>query len=333
MKTGCLLVFTIMLISKIWSAPIFYEGFETGKADQLLPRPWIHKEDKQGNKIGAIIVEQGLSLPNTPGKGKAVGFLEHRRLSGALFEPIKLLKKYNRIFYLSALVQPQVDPDKGWGVEPVCLAVTNAENQRMDGFWIGIVQDNKGQLGPKGRDYFAISTGQQPSRGFGADHVKTFTEYGPVENGKTYFCVTKFVIEGGREKNMMRGYMNIYTEGRTIPEIEPEQWDYSKEDSERGHPFGGNKPMNLLVVNRANTSSSAVFDEIRLGQKWEDVVQTSQAPPPSSTGSQQTNETQTPERTDSAEPAAFVTRPGKKIRAADPEIQMEEINSGHFIAE
>jgi hypothetical protein len=171
-------------------------------------------------------------------------------------------------FYLSFLVQPQVNPDGGWGDQPVCVGLQNSAENYRPGVWLGLVQCMEdGDL--RGRDFAAVGLSARPSYGYGASEVFPWVEGGQLEDGQTLWMLARYrIINHATAADSMTADVLVVPEGGTLPTQEPEIWSFSAAGPAIWPLGGAGYTFDTIYLNRDNTDCSAVFDEIRLARTF-----------------------------------------------------------------
>jgi PKD repeat protein len=248
---------------------LFADGFTSGTPGEALPAPW--RPDPGGiSSAGAYLQEVGLSFGSV-GTGGAAAFPMQTELSSAdsVFT-LEIGPGGGEVvtFYLSFLVQPQVNPDGGWGDQPVCVGLQNSAENYRPGVWLGLVQCMEdGDL--RGRDFAAVGLSARPSYGYGASEVFPWVEGGQLEDGQTLWMLARYrIINHATAADSMTADVLVVPEGGTLPTQEPEIWSFSAAGPAIWPLGGAGYTFDTIYLNRDNTDCSAVFDEIRLARTF-----------------------------------------------------------------
>lgn len=309
-------MFMLGLIIPVSAEPFFSESFKYDEPGKMLPKPWMHRQDKEGNDAGVTLHDQGLSFKGFDSSGLSATFPKQKHESRFKTQTQSLSNA--KTFYFRGLVQPVVKTTGGWGNQPICIALSSTSNKWDDGIWVGITQDLKGEAGNKGGDYFAVATGARPTQGWGNKRVHIFKDYGLLQDQAVYAFVAKFEISNTDDGLLCTAYLNVYKSGSALPDDEPEKWQFKTEAQKFKYPHGNdNYTFDQVIIHRDNTSSSAIIDELVIGTNWSDVRV-------KKTGS--INTTVKPDAAATAD--ENLQKPSGKP-APEIKIKIEPINAGH----
>lgn len=253
---------------------IFADSFDIESTGSVLPLPWESVLDDSWT-VGATVADNGLTWNGQPVSGNAATFPSEREESyqeNAFSINIGPGGNKTVTLYLSAMIQPDIDPDNGWGDQPVCFGLYNSNDQYKSGVWLGMVQNLQSGSPDFKKDYFAVGLCARPSYGFSNAKVATYSLFGQPESGQTYYLLGKFqILNNATGADSIHVFLNIYEPGESLPESEPEDWEFMAVDAVQWPLTCGNYILDSIYLHRDNTSNNAVLDDVKVAYTFECV--------------------------------------------------------------
>lgn len=243
---------------------LIYDGFDDAPVGDPLPAPYT------GSGSGGIgEISPGLDFPGLGTVANGMTPAGTFSISEAPLSSSVPVAGGNttQTLYLSFLVNLQ--GISTWG-ENAVVGVSLNGTSNNDGFYAGI-GGNTGD-GTNNKDWSVIFGRPNQAPGSGRADISADL----VAGTEVFFLLAKFEWDTGNSWQTVAGggraFLNVYDEDAGLPAGEPLTWQASV-TADKGFPFTNPaSAVDTLTIYRGNTSTDPIFDEIRVGESFADVV-------------------------------------------------------------